>query len=162
MHQGFRQCRGATIGNQISPMLAGLIVSMEEEIYVRQLQSFLHPSKTSLSALGMLTIVFWLFHIKCLKIVGFNTFRIATSINIVLNWSMLPAKMPLKSSEGLIFNWIIIVFNICFDLIFGRSVSQIVQDPKDIALQLFIVPEPTSNDTFGSLHIREAQLERLR
>ena len=39
MHKVFRQCRGATIGNQISPMLAGLTVSIEEEIYVRHLQS---------------------------------------------------------------------------------------------------------------------------
>ena len=39
MHKVFRHCRGATIGNQISPMLAGLTVSIEEEIYVRHLQS---------------------------------------------------------------------------------------------------------------------------
>ena len=44
MHKVFRQCRGATIGNQISPMLAGLIVSIEEEIYVRHLQSFFHDN----------------------------------------------------------------------------------------------------------------------
>ena len=39
MHKVFRQCREATIGNQISPMLAGLTVPIEEEIYVRHLQS---------------------------------------------------------------------------------------------------------------------------
>eukprot|EP00439_Symbiodinium_sp_Y106_P070309 s106_g12.t1 len=44
MHKVFRQCRGATIGNQISPMLAGLTVSIEEEIYVRHLQSFFHDN----------------------------------------------------------------------------------------------------------------------
>ena len=31
-HKIFRQCRGATIGNQISPMLAGLTVSIEEDL----------------------------------------------------------------------------------------------------------------------------------
>ena len=45
MHKVFRQCRGATIGNQISPMLAGLTVSIEEEIYVRHLQSFFVNNK---------------------------------------------------------------------------------------------------------------------
>ena len=45
MHRVFRQCRGATIGNQISPMLAGLTVSIEEEIYVRHLQSFFVNNK---------------------------------------------------------------------------------------------------------------------
>ena len=45
MRKVFRQCRGATIGNQISPMLAGLTVSIEEEIYVRHLQSFFVNNK---------------------------------------------------------------------------------------------------------------------
>ena len=45
MHKVFRQCRSATIGNQISPMLAGLTVSIEEEIYVRHLQSFFVNNK---------------------------------------------------------------------------------------------------------------------
>ncbi|OLP97238.1 hypothetical protein AK812_SmicGene20478 [Symbiodinium microadriaticum] len=45
MHKVFRQTRGATIGNQISPMLAGLTVSIEEEIYVRHLQSFFDAYK---------------------------------------------------------------------------------------------------------------------
>ena len=48
MHKVFRQCRGATLGNQISPVLAGLtvsIVSIEEEIYVRHLQEFFNSSK---------------------------------------------------------------------------------------------------------------------
>ncbi len=45
MHKVFGQCRGATIGNQISPMLAGLTVSIEEEIYVRHLQSFFRDNK---------------------------------------------------------------------------------------------------------------------
>ena len=36
-----RQCRGATIGNQVSPMLVGLTVSIEEEIYARHVRSFL-------------------------------------------------------------------------------------------------------------------------
>ena len=45
MHKVFRQCRGATIGNQISPMLAGLTVSIEEEIYVRHLRSFFHDNR---------------------------------------------------------------------------------------------------------------------
>ena len=45
MHKVFRQTRGATIGNQISPMLAGLTVSIEEEIYVSHLQSFFDANK---------------------------------------------------------------------------------------------------------------------
>ena len=45
MHKVFRQCRGATIGHQISPMLAGLTVSIEEEIYVRHLQSFFSDNR---------------------------------------------------------------------------------------------------------------------
>ena len=45
MHNVFRQCGGATIGNQISPMLAGLGVSIEEEIYARHLQHFCSSNK---------------------------------------------------------------------------------------------------------------------
>ena len=45
MHKVFRQTRGATFGNQISPMLARLTVSIEEEIYVRHLQSFFDANK---------------------------------------------------------------------------------------------------------------------
>ena len=56
MHKVFRQTRGATIGNQISPMLAGLTVSIEEEIYVRHLQSFFDANKPYSFALGMWTI----------------------------------------------------------------------------------------------------------
>ena len=55
MQKVFRQCRGATIGNKISHMLAGLTVSIDEKVYARHLQSIL----TSLSTLDMLTIVLW-------------------------------------------------------------------------------------------------------
>ena len=66
--------------------------------------------------------------------------------------------MPFKSSWDLIFSYIIFVFNFYSDLTFGQFVSQVVQDPKDIVLQLFIVPEHASNDMIGPSYSRSATL----
>ena len=96
MHKVFRQCRGATIGNQISPMLAGLTVSMKKEIYVRNLQSFFDSKTTYSSALGMLTTALSLFRTGSLRIDDFNIFFAMTFLNIQWNLNMLLAKMQLK------------------------------------------------------------------
>ena len=119
MHNVFRQTRGATIGNQISPMPAELTVSIEEEIYVRHLQRFFDANKPS-SVLDTWTTDWLLFPTRSLPITGFNTFFATISINILLNSSMLPVLMHLKSFWGLIHSLTIIVCNYYYDLIFGR------------------------------------------